>query len=576
MNNNFKHETGKKQGKVGFLSAMGFAPSSFIDIILGTIALNILALALPFTLMQVYDRIIHQKATGTLMILVAGCAIAIVFETIVHIARDRITSWAAARYEFKGVNTSFERLLRAPLPKTESNGESTITHLQELTAFASVKNTYFVRNAQAFIDLPFSLLNLILLYVLVPNVAYFMCVLIIIVVLVHLVLLATVYKTRGEEHASHTKRDKIIMETFQLINMIRAMTTEEIALRRIEKNEESLISKTLKVLTLRSISSSFLQIIPQAAIFGVLLIGEQDVVSHKVTVGVLTTCMMLAGRCIGPIISTVSGWLYIREKHEQETNANKLLSLESESWATQDEKKDPLRGDITLNNLMFEYNEGSKVLVCNLYLTIQANTFFCFTSHNEKASNKLCDILMRNDVHTHGQILYDDFDIESIPVNNFYRDVHCLTKFIAFFKGTVLENLASFDIGLYDSAMSISKELGLDIAIASFEMGFNSILDNEITIATPNSLLLRMSIARAVIKKPRVLIINNLESGMDLDTKKFFLKALLYLKGTCTIISITNSAETLGMAQRILSLRETSVAQDDQDLKQKIERLYAS
>lgn len=552
----------KKAPKVGFKKAMQFAPGSIIDIVLGTLAINILALALPFTLMQVYDRIIHQKAVGTLLVLVSGCAVAILFETLIHITRDRISSWAAARFEYMGMTKSFENLLRTPIDKIKFGGRNTITLLQELSSFSSIKTHYYVKNAQNFIDIPFGILNLYLLYMLIPSVAFFMVALICFIIIVHVFLYAAVYKARQLEQASVTRRDKMILETFQLINMIRAFTTEERTLRKIERNEETLMYRTLNIASLKSISSSFLQVIPQAAIFGVLMIGEQDVLTHKISTGVLTTSMMLAGRCIGPVISFVSGWLTIQDRDEQEAKANKLLTLEVEKWLPSDEYRNRLKGEVTFNNFTFEYQEGSMIKLCTLHLNIPPNTFFCFTTHNEKASNQLCDILMKNVRFKTGEIIFDDSEIYEIPISDFYKEVHSLSKNPVFFKGTVLENLASFDMNLYDKAIILSKELGLDEIIASFEMGFNSNLDSEVILSTSSSLLMRISITRALIKNPRILILDNLESGMDLETKKFFNKFLQRIRGKCTVIAITSSAETLGMAHKIVSLSETSVVSE--------------
>lgn len=559
----------KASQKIDFISALKFSPGVVMDIVLGTVALNVLALALPMTLMQVYDRIINQRAIGTLMILVTGCAAAIILETIVHIARDRIASWCGARFEYQGVTSGFERLLRSTASHTEV--ERTIEHLQELNSFAVLKNSYFVRSIQTVIEIPFSLINLILVYYLVPGIAYFLVGLILFLLLTHLILYRAVFKAKKKEHAAHLRRDKSVMETFRFINMIRALTLEENVLRRIEMVQERFGWMNLRSLTLTSISTSILIIVPQVAIFGVLIIGADDVLKRLVTVGVLTTCMMLAGRCIAPVIALVSGWLQTQEKKEQEHNANKLLTLKPDHWNA--EVSFPqLRGEVTFNHLMFSYHDGSTQMLCDLYLNVPANSMIAINSENDKASTTLSEIIVRNIPPLSGSIQYDEINMDDIPVNDFYRDVHYLSKEPAFFRGTILDNLASFDVLRYDDAYLIAKTLGLDEVIASFELGFGTFLDREGILAAPASLLLRMSIGRAVIRNPRVLVINNIESGMDIETKKFFTKSILYMKGKCTIICVTNNPPTLNLAQAVVNLKEISTVQNVEELKKQEER----
>lgn len=546
-------ESRKQAKKVSIWKALRFSPSVIMDIVFGTILLNILALALPLTLMQVYDRIIAQRASGTLLILSSGCVIAILLETIVHIARDRISSWCGSRFEFKELNRGFETLLLCPISQLE--GERTIEKLEELNSFTALKTSYFLRAIQNVIDVPFSLLNLLFVYILVPRIAYFLIVLILFTLLVHGCLFFLVFVSKTRAHSAHHDRDKNVIETFRFLNMIRAFSLEEPILRRVEKAQETLARSSLQASNLSTFSSSYLLVLPQLAIFGVLLTGASSVLKHSITVGVLTTCMMLAGRCIAPIIALVSTWLNFEERHSQEKKANALLSLQQDHWE-KTKQTAPLRGEIDLVELSFSYPEDTSPLVQKISLKIAANSMVCIKSSYDKSSSAFAELLLRNIEAEEGDIFFDGMKIEEIPVGDFYRDVHGLSAHPVFFRGTILENLASFDVTKFDDALRISTELHLDNAIAGFDLGFSSMMDRENLLASSSSLLLRMAITRALIKGPRILIINGMDSCMDVETKQFFINVLTQLKGKCTILCITRDVTTLALSDQIMTLKD--------------------
>jgi len=556
MNSNLK-----KFDKVSLLTALKFSPTVVMDIILGTIALNVLALALPLTLMQVYDRIIAQHALGTLFVLSTACGLAIFLETIVHIARDRVSSWCGSRFEFEGVRLGFDHLLHSPISNLE--GENTIDRLEELNAFSALKSTYFLRSIQTLIDVPFAFGNLALAYFLAPKVAYFLAALLIAIILIHLALMAAVYFRKKNAQSANIRRDKKVLETFRYINTIRALTLEESVLRRVEKEQERMADLNLKSINLTAISSSILQVTPQVAIFGVLLVGAEDVLTHSITVGLLTTCMMLAGRCLAPVLALVSGWLHLEEKNKQEVYANKLLTLQSDNWKEEEESFPPIQGEIKIENLSFSHKKGSEPIISDVSFTIPAKAMLGINSNYDFASSIFTDLLMRNLSPSMGSISFDTQRMEDIPVKYFYRDVQCLTNEPVFFRGTILENLASFDVNLYDEAIEKSKSLGLEDAIAGFELGYTSMMDRENILATSTSLLMRMSILRAVIKKPRVLIINGVDHGMDMDSKKLFTKVLRFLKNKCTVLCITNDPAVLSMCDKVLYLRHGQFSENE-------------
>ena len=557
-----------KKARISLWTAFSLAPSSVVDILLGTLAMNILALALPLTLMQVYDRIIHQRAVATLIFLSIGCFIAIFFETVVHIARDRISSWCGARFEFLELSKGFEKLLHSPYNALD--GERTIQRLEEINSFALLKSTYFLRSIQTLIDIPFAAANLFLIYLLVPSICLIMVYIIAFAMLSHWILSFLMKHAKKKEHSAHILRDKKVLETFRFLNTIRGFSLEEPILRRIERSQEQLAEKTFLSANLLATSTSLLLTLPQIAIFSVLMIGARDVLKHNITVGVLTTCMMLAGRVISPVMSMVSSWLQREDRKIFESGANRLFSLEDDKWVHQrtqtQDTSTATQGELSLDDVSFSFPQDTELVLNHITLQVPAKSMLVLKSDNDKSSSALAELILRNFKPKSGSIRLDNTPIGDISVYSYYQDVHSLSGHPVFFKGSILENLASFNVSKYDEVLEVCQELGVDASIANFDLGFSSPLERESLLAMSSSLLLRMAIVRALVREPKVLVIYGMDSAMDMDTKSFFIQVLARLKGECTIFCISHDDSILAMSDQIATLQDGALSQDTESV----------
>jgi ABC-type bacteriocin/lantibiotic exporter with double-glycine peptidase domain len=103
-----------------------------LDLLLATTLLNLLILALPLLLLQVYDRVIPNRTISTLILLALGVGVALLLEAFLRFARNQIAAWGAARFEhFAGV-CAFRHLLHADLASFEREG--VCIHLERLNA----------------------------------------------------------------------------------------------------------------------------------------------------------------------------------------------------------------------------------------------------------------------------------------------------------------------------------------------------------------------------------------------------------------------------------------------------------
>jgi len=127
-----------KTNKNNNLVLKNFSPlkEGITSLIISSFFINVLSLAIPLTLMQVYDRILINKSLGTLTWLVTGCGVAIFLDSILRMSRATISNWGSARFEHNAGSAVFKNVLDSRIEDFEAEGAG--IHLDRFNAVTTV------------------------------------------------------------------------------------------------------------------------------------------------------------------------------------------------------------------------------------------------------------------------------------------------------------------------------------------------------------------------------------------------------------------------------------------------------
>ncbi|WP_423062766.1 ABC transporter transmembrane domain-containing protein [Candidiatus Paracoxiella cheracis] len=205
----------------------------FWSVLLSSFAINLLSIAFPIALLQVYDRIIPNQSVNTLVLLLLGVLVALFIEMGLKICRAYLTNWSDAKFKFLMSNQLFHHLLFSKLWIFEREGSG--VHIKRLDALSLIQNFYSGQAVISLIDIPFLLVFLLLItyiggwLVFVP-----------ILVLAFFVMRVIPYLNRLQlitqaNHVHEDLRSNYIIETLSNIHTLKSMAMEEQMLRRYER-----------------------------------------------------------------------------------------------------------------------------------------------------------------------------------------------------------------------------------------------------------------------------------------------------------------------------------------------------
>lgn len=224
------------RGKVNLMGIVR-TPGGWLDLMVATLFINILSLAMPLTLLQVYDRIIPNNASGTLAMLILGVASALLLEALLRLGRSWVSGWMGARFDHLAGCMAMERLLHSGVPDFERQGSG--VHLERLNALGTLREFYAGQAILALVDLPFAVLFLAVIAYLGTWLVFVPLGLLVVFVLTALYVGKRLRGSLEDRIMSDERRFNFIIEVLGAVHTVKGLAMEEQMLRRYERLQET-------------------------------------------------------------------------------------------------------------------------------------------------------------------------------------------------------------------------------------------------------------------------------------------------------------------------------------------------
>ena len=534
----------------GLMSLPQFNSNTW-DLIAASVIINLLSLALPLTLMQTYDRIIPNKALGSLTWLVSGCLLAMVFELMTRISRSFISGWMAARFEHMVSCSTINKIIYAKLEDFERY--SLGTHMDRMNSIYTLRRYYAGQLFQILLDLPFSILFMFTIWLLGG-------VLVLVPILFALLLFGVNYISKLGYHNSsleqievNEKRYNFVLQALSRIHIVKTLTLEEQIMRRYEKLQKETAESAMRVATWNMLPTNLNALFSQLTMFGVIIIGAVFVMQGQMTLGILTACSMLGSRALQPLQSGINFWLRFSEARIAKLRLQEIADMELESQTGLKKLPGEIDGDIELRQVSFRHDENSPFVLKRTSLSIKARHMIGISGKNSFEVTDFLMLLTGKVTPSQGTIFLDNYNIAEWDLSNLKGKIEYIPRNGTLFKGTILDNLTLFDPYRSFSATGAARLLGIDDDVAKLPLGYQTQVSHQTTFLS-SGLIQRICIARALVIRPRIIIFNHTDDLMDPLSAEIFGMLIRRLKAKCTMILVSESRSLNQLADRSFRL----------------------
>ncbi len=522
------------------------------DVIMTSLCINLLALALPILILQVYDRIIPNASFSTMSFLVVGTALAIFLEVALRILRAGIINEIGARFEHRTSLDAFERLLKSDLSDYEK--ESPAAYLENMKGISAIKDFYLGQVALLLVDLPFVFIFLALIWFIAGPLVVIPLVLLGSLIAVSSWIGNKLRVTLEKRIETDKRRYDFLIELLGGIHTVKSMAMEFVMLRRYERLQGKSAETICELSRLNAIGQSVSSAFSQATIISVVGVGCLLVVDQTMTMGGLAACTMLAGRVLQPILKTIGIWNKFQSIQLAEERFTKLATLKLEQTDIREEI-DLEKGSIDLKGITFAYPNGGDALFENLDLTIKPGEMVGITGDNNCGKSTLLHIVMGLVTPQEGRVLIDDRDITAYDTMSLRSQIGLIPQTGDLFNGTLIENLSMFQNGLpKERALEISEKIQLTNFVARLPKGLETKVGEGSINNFPKGVQQRIVFARALINDPKIVLFDNANTGMDMQSDKDVTQTLYEMKGKKTLILVSHRPSLLAKCDTVYEI----------------------
>jgi ATP-binding cassette subfamily C protein LapB len=523
------------------------------DVIAASVVVNVLGLALPLAILQVYDRVIRNEASATLLFLILCVCAALIFEAVLRITRSQVIAWSAMKEAWKVNVGAASRVALAPARLVDR--EPAAYWIQRFQAVNTGSEFKLSPSLHALVDLPFVLIFVGLLFAISPLLA-------IVPLVLFMLFMVKAFDhgrklrvaTVGRAHAEARVRD-FLVEALNGIVTVKAFAMEQQVLRRFERLAEQASGCTYNLVRLTDDAQSLGSLVSTLTQLTTITVGAILTINGDITIGALACCTMLSGRVMQPLMRVVSAWNEIHAVLVASDTAKPIFDLPTSGRfkpALSAEPRLPAR--VTFDDVTFRH-EGARVpVLVGASLTVKPGEIVAVTGPNGSGRSTAAQLALGQLDPQSGQVLIDEIPTV-LAGTGLCGTLAFVDHNVATIRGTILNNLTMFRDGEgIELAEEVARLMGLEDDIHRLPRGYETRLGEAATEALPPGLMQRIVVARAVASRPRLLVIDQASSSFDQRGDQMLAQGLSSLKGSITIILITNQPSLIAVADRIVAI----------------------
>lgn len=515
---------------------------AWFQILLAALGINIFGLALPIFVMNVYDRVIPNLAMVTLWTLALGVVIALLMDLILRVIRTNVLELAGRRIDLKIAAQLFQHATNIKLLERRGGAAGIANQIRE---FESVREFFTSSSFVAVVDLLFIGIFVFVLWVIVGPIAVVPLLAVPVVAIIALLAQIPIGSSIEKSQQLSAKRHLVLIESLLGIETVKSLNGEPV----MQKEWENAVAATSRISGKTRFWSNFAisstLIIQQSVSVVILVWGVYLVSSGRITVGGLIASNILAGRVLAPLGNICQTLVRAQQALKSLKSISEYMQLPVESPAGQRRDLNIRQGNIEFKDVSFTYPEAKTPALQNLSLKLPVGQSCGILGRVGSGKSTFGKMLIGLISPDQGLLLIDGHEIQHYHTSVVRNGIGYLPQDPELFTGTILENLV---LGRpYASEEEINRALyysGMDYFIAENPEGLHQFVGekgNRLSGGQRQAI----SLARLLLRRPKVLFLDEPTNAMDNATEAVVIERLKELQSEGITLLISTHRNSL-------------------------------
>jgi ATP-binding cassette subfamily B protein len=349
-----------------------------------------------------------------------------------------------------------------------------------------------------------------------------------------------------------------VQESFSGIRVIKAYSRENDSIKNFSKESDVYKQKAIKLAFIEALFYPFMLALVGLSTILVVYIGGVEVMNGKITSGVIAEFIIYITMLTWPV--TAIGWItsIAQRAAASQVRINEFLNTQTDIVS---EKNLILhiKGNIRFENVSLTYQETNIKAIKNINFEIKAGENLAILGTTGAGKSTIANLITRMYDVTEGKILIDDVNIKDYEIQNLRKQIGYVPQELFLFSDTILNNLTFGTENISEAqVLEAAKDADLYQNIMNFPHKFETRI-GERGITLSGGQKQRLSIARAIVRNPKILILDDSLSAVDTNTENIILNNLKKIMQNRTFIIISHRVSSAKLANKIIVLDEGSI-----------------
>ncbi len=352
-----------------------------------------------------------------------------------------------------------------------------------------------------------------------------------------------------------------VQENLSGVRMIRAFAQEKAEMRRFEELNQQYIAQNIKLVRIQGLFQPLLEALIGMTFLVVLWVGGYQVLAGRISVGSFVMFNTYMGMLVWPMIAL--GWVVnlMQRGSASLSRINQILHERPTICAPQPGTNlGEVRGEVEFRGVTLDYGTGPALDAIDL--RIEAGSTLAVVGRTGSGKSTLVGLIPRLMDPTAGAVLLDGIDLRQADPQELRRHIGFVPQETFLFSATIAENIAfGVDSATPEQIRRAAELAGLSGDIEGFPAGYKTMV-GERGITLSGGQKQRTAIARAILRNPRILILDDALSSVDTMTEERILTQLAGVMRGRTVILISHRVSTVRQADRIVVLERGRIVEE--------------
>ena len=522
--------------------------------LLASLAIQLVGLATPIFTQVIIDKVVVHQTRSTLLVLGIALGLFAVFTCAMTWLRQYLVLHTGNRIDAVLGSQVFRHLLRLPLPYFENRPTGTL--IARMQGVETIREFISGAAVTLILDLPFLLIFLALMFFYSWQLSLITVGLLLCIAIVSFVFSPILREKLNQQFMLGARNQAFLTEYVAGMATIKSLQMEADTDRKYGDFLAQYLAAGFSTKQVGNTYNVIANGLEQAMTLGTLIVGALLVMqSDGFTVGMLVAFQMFASRMSQPMLRLVGLWQEFQQANIAVKRLGDILDMPQEPHALTPARAAGGNGRLEIQDLAFRYSEHHPWLYKHLNLAFKPGQLTVITGPSGCGKSTLAKLLLSFYQPQEGQIRLDGLDIRHLAANELRQTFGVVPQETVLFSGSLYDNLLmAHPNASFDDVVQACKAAEIHEVIEQLPNGYKTEVGERGT-GLSGGQRQRIAIARALLKKPKILIFDEAVSNLDQQTAEHFAHTINGLKGLATMIFITHQTPKALQVDEVIDLK---------------------